>query len=112
MFDGSVYDPMYDETRLKKQIGRVFACMCVGEWRTLSEITTLTGDPESSISAQLRHLRKPRFGSYRVEKRPRGDRGAGLFEYRILPPAAIVELDGQGRFFAPLPGEIAVTMHN
>jgi hypothetical protein len=58
-----------------------------GRWRTLEEIhKTTLGEPVASISAQLRHLRKPRFGSYRVERRHRGDPGSGLYEYRVLPP--------------------------
>jgi hypothetical protein len=82
-FDGSDYDPRFDDQRLKKQIGRVWACMSDGLWRTLAEIQAETGDPQASISAQLRHLRKPRFGGYVVNKRARGDRGRGLFEYQL-----------------------------
>lgn len=55
------------------------------KWRTLNEIATLTDDPPASVSAQLRHLRKPRFGSYRVERR-RSFIDSGLYEYRVLPP--------------------------
>ncbi len=40
-------------------------------WLTLHEIAALTRYGEASISAQLRHLRKPRFGGHRVEKRRR-----------------------------------------
>jgi len=36
--------------------------------------------PENSISAQLRHLRKVRFGSFQVDKRHKGN---GLWEYRV-----------------------------
>ncbi len=54
-----------------------------GKWRTLDEIATFTGDPHASVSAQLRHLRKARFGGHKVEKRARGDRHCGLFEYRL-----------------------------
>lgn len=60
--------------------------MIDGKFRTLSEIARETGDPEASISAQLRHLKKPRFGSYIIEKQRRGDRNQGLFEYRLLMP--------------------------
>ena len=31
-----------------------------GDWRTLRSIADCTGDPEASVSAQLRHLRKDR----------------------------------------------------
>ena len=63
-FNGAVYDPDYDDARLTKQIGRVYDCMKDGKWRTLQEISNITGDPVASISAQLRHLRKERFGKY------------------------------------------------
>jgi hypothetical protein len=58
--------------------------MADGRWRTLAEIEAATGDPQASISAQLRHLRKRRFGSSVVERRPRGDRSAGLYEYALI----------------------------
>jgi hypothetical protein len=80
-----------------------------GAWLTLSEIAGLTEIGEASVSAQLRHLRKRRFGRHLVEKRPRrrprwvavarsadGKRCArrarvggerAVWEYRVLPPA-------------------------
>lgn len=82
-FNGPEYDPAFDKDRLTKQIGRVYQCMIDGRWRTLQEISDLTLDPESSVSAQLRHLRKPKFGAYLVFRRPRGDRAHGLFEYHL-----------------------------
>ena len=85
-FNGSDYNPALDDKRLTNQIGRIFNCMIDGKYRTLSEIAFITEDPEPSISAQLRHLRKPRFGSYIVEKRRRGVPSNGLFEYCLLPP--------------------------
>jgi hypothetical protein len=69
-----------DKKRLTGQINRVFSCMKDGRWRTLAEIEEITEDPQASISAQLRNLRKPRFGGYTVE---RANRGGGLFEYRL-----------------------------
>src|SRR6266849_1307281 len=40
-------------------------------WLTLDELTKLTHYPPASISAQLRHLSKPEYGGFAVEKRPR-----------------------------------------
>jgi hypothetical protein len=40
-------------------------------WMTLEELAHKTRYQEASISAQLRHLRKPRNGGYVVEKRRR-----------------------------------------
>lgn len=40
-------------------------------WLTLVELGRLTHYGEASISAQLRHLRKPQYGGFVVEKRRR-----------------------------------------
>jgi hypothetical protein len=82
-FNGPAYDPALDHQRLTRQLGRVFDLVQDGRWRTLQEIADATGDPHASISAQLRHLRKPRFGGYAVEKRRRSPYG-GTWEYRLV----------------------------
>lgn len=87
-FDGDDYIRDRDDPRLRAQVFRIFAVMIPGQWRTLREISKITGDPEPSISAQLRHLRKPRFGSYLLAKRHRGDEAVGLYEYQLKPPPA------------------------
>ena len=87
-FNGPDYRPKSDFSRLSKQHQRIKALMKDGKWRTLNEISEVTNDPEASISAQLRHLRKKRFGSYVLEKRNRGSKERGLFEYRLLPPGS------------------------
>jgi len=79
--DGQTYEPAKDKSRLNAQTRRVYSAMADGCWRTLAEISTETGDPEASVSARLRDLRKSRFGGYCVERRRRGD--GGLFEYRL-----------------------------
>jgi hypothetical protein len=81
-FNGSDYVPERDDVRLKGQILRVWNVVQDSKWRTLREISNLTGDPEASISAQLRHLRKPRFGAHTVEKEYVNN---GLFKYRVIP---------------------------
>ena len=81
-FNGPVYDQDRDGDRLSHQHQRVRELMADGQWRTLAEISAVTGDPPASVSAQLRHLRKPRFGSHLVEKRHLGQ---GLYVYRVLP---------------------------
>lgn len=85
-FDGPDYQPELDFKRLTGQLARIRNLMVDGTWRTLREISDETGDGEASISAQLRHLRKRRFGSHTVEKRRRGQGRAGLFEYRVTKP--------------------------
>lgn len=88
-FNGSDYVPALDHPRLARQHERIRDLMLDGEWRTLDEIATLTGDPAASISAQLRHLRKDRFGGWLIEKRSRADRTKGLYEYRMLSPTVV-----------------------
>lgn len=59
-------------------------------WLTLDELAKLTQYPQASISAQLRHLRKPEYGGYAVEKRPRdvgkvlrGEDFGTVWEYQL-----------------------------
>lgn len=66
--------------RLEGQILRIYRLMVDGGWRTLSEIERATGDPQASVSAQLRHLRKLRFGGHIVDKRRRTD---SQWEYQL-----------------------------
>jgi hypothetical protein len=80
-FNGPEYVPDRDHKRLSGQIKRVFDVMKDARWRTFDQIAGETGDPAPSISAQLRHLRKTRFGSHTVERR---HMGSGLYEYRLL----------------------------
>ncbi len=84
--DGSTYDHQRDGRRLAGQHCRVLAFMRDGEWHTLSEIAAHTKDPEASVSARLRDLRKPRFGSHNIE-REYVERG--LFRYRLVVQKAL-----------------------
>lgn len=83
-FNGADYVPSRDNARLTGQIARIFAAMKDGGWRTLREIALATEDPEASISARLRHLRKERFGGHEVNKRHRGEPANGLYEYQLI----------------------------
>ncbi len=92
-FDGPEYQPELDFVRLSGQIQAIRDFMLAqSAWLTLPEICAGlrtqhpgSGFPENSVQAQLRHLRKPRFGGYEVGKRRRGDGGRGLFEWRVFP---------------------------
>jgi hypothetical protein len=62
-------------------------------WLTLDELAKLTHYPPASIPAQLRHLRKPRFGGFVVEKRQRlsskllrGEDFGTVWEYHLRRP--------------------------
>ncbi len=61
-----------------------------GAWLTLAELAGMTRYPAASISAQLRHLKKPEFGNYELEKRMRdgadlysGNAHGAVWEYRL-----------------------------
>lgn len=65
-----------------------------GAWMTLRELGRLTRYGETSISAQLRHLRKTKCGGYVLEKRVRkaeivsSEEHFVVWEYRLTPRRA------------------------
>jgi hypothetical protein len=77
---GSTFNPERDAKRLNAQTQRVHDLMIDGNWRGLAQIAAATGDPEASVSARLRDLR--RFG-FTVERRYIAN---GLWEYRTVKP--------------------------
>lgn len=79
--DGATYSHIRDGSRLAAQHHRVLARLRDGEWWTLRRLSQATGDPEASISARLRDLRKARFGSHIIE-RQYVERG--LWRYRLV----------------------------
>ena len=86
-FVGSDYVPARDDARLSRQMDRVRDFMLGhGGWYTLAEIAEAISEPPSSISAQLRHLRKAKFGGYAVQKRQRTGSKGGTFEYHVAEP--------------------------
>ena len=85
LFHGSDYDPKLDGKRLSGQMLRVFEYMRNGKWYTLHEISSSINEPESSVSAQMRNLRKDRNGKHTIEKRRRGEPKNGLWEYKLIP---------------------------
>lgn len=96
-FDGKTYDPLFDRKRLDNQLGRVYEFMSRGGWYTLAEISAWTRDPEASVSARLRDLRKEKHGLYDVQGRPRGPREQGLYEYHL--GESLLDKNGQRLLF-------------
>ena len=78
--DGKTFDHARDARRLAGQHARVLSFMRSGSWHTLAEIASHTGDPEASVSARLRDLRKDRFGAHNIV-REYVERG--LWRYRL-----------------------------
>ena len=82
---GPAYEAEHDADRVSTQMESIRNYMtCAKDHRTLAEIEKATGHPAASVSAQLRHLRKPRFGGHTVHKRRRGEPSNGLWEYRVF----------------------------
>lgn len=80
-FNGADYQPPRDHARLRGQILDIFLLMKDGRWRTLNEISGATGHPAASVSAQLRHLRKDRFGGHTINREYIDN---GLYRYQLL----------------------------
>lgn len=83
---GPAFDIQQDGNRLMTQMDVIaslmFSARDAGQWLTLYEIEERTGYPSASISAQLRHLRKAKFGSHVVQKRRRKGY-VGTWEYVV-----------------------------
>ena len=74
-----------------------------GAWMTLRELARLTRYGETSISAQLRHLRKARCGGFVLEKRVRKPQVVSIeehfvvWEYRLTPRRAFARKRQESR---------------
>lgn len=79
-FDGDDIDQDRDKERLTGQLLRIWEVIKYGNWHTLRGLAKSTGDPEASISAQLRNFRKKKFGSHKIEKEYIEN---GLYRYRL-----------------------------
>jgi hypothetical protein len=97
LFDGETYEDERDRARLSSQLNRVWQVTQDRRWHTLAELSAALGEPEASISARLRDLRKDRFGSYTVKRRYVE---RGLWKYKVLPPLGE---DGEPIETSPLP---------
>lgn len=65
-FDGCVMPDQKES--LLNQMDTIFALMKDGKYRSLHEIQISTGYSTASISAQLRNLKKERFGGHTLNK--------------------------------------------
>ena len=79
-FDGDDIDHARDGERLTGQLLRIWEVIKDGKWYTLTDISIAAKATEASVSAQLRNLRKHRFGGHEIEKEYLDD---GLYRYRL-----------------------------
>lgn len=91
-----------EEAVISRQVEAIRALMADGVWRTLREITKYTGFPEASVSADLRSLRKKKYGAHKVDRRIRvgrvseyqvGERGFVVKNRRTSPAPSREALD-------------------
>jgi hypothetical protein len=73
-----------------RQLKAVYTIMLFGEWETFASIRASLwrydniGISEAGISARLRDLRKPEYGSHVIVRRATNHKG--VFEYRMVMP--------------------------
>jgi hypothetical protein len=85
LFDGRTYNAERDGQRLSTQLEAVRRILSDGRWWTLDEIRGFLHQRgidanDSSISARVRDLRKPKFGAHDVQRR---FIHRGLWAYRM-----------------------------
>jgi hypothetical protein len=84
-FGGSTFSPQLDSERLSTALGKVYALMRDGRWRTLNEIAVAVRCSEAGASARLRDLRKPKFRDVYPNQQVDSDRvEGGLWKYRVV----------------------------
>ena len=67
---------------LGRQTRRVYNLMKDQQWRTISQMASLTDCPETTASARLRDLRKEECGGHIVERKRAS--GVSRYKYRLI----------------------------
>jgi hypothetical protein len=84
-FPGPAYREEFDYERLTGQMAAVYRVMKDGRKRTIREVRDEVGKgSETGIAAAIRALRKPEYGSHRIEKERVGDPRSGLWAYYMI----------------------------
>ena len=97
-FHGTDYEPKRDAPRLLTQQERIRDLLLRqtqhGVWMTVPEIATTLGiSNHESIVRQIRYLRKPEHGEYRVERRKRRGLGLSVSEFQVREPLEVLQLE-------------------
>lgn len=89
-FDSGVTLTPEDHVRLGAQIARVKAVLETGRWYTVPDLQDAiwehfrVRDPENSLQAQIRNLRKPKHGGHTIERKREGN----CWYFRLMPEGA------------------------
>lgn len=81
-FDGADYQPDRDKQRLTTGQHKVRMYMENAGWKTIMQISEALDMYPPSVSADLRNLRKERFGGRTVDRRYVRN---GVYEYYLVP---------------------------
>ena len=81
-FDGDDYDSTRDKERLTKQRDKIRMYMEGRDYLTVQEVAEFFNYPENSVSAQMRNLRKKKFGGRIVDREYFGN---GLYKFKLMP---------------------------
>jgi hypothetical protein len=87
VFSGADYQPEIDFKPLIDQFKRIKNLMMDGRARTVDEIISAIKVPgkmdgANAVQAQLRNMRKPKFGGYTIVRNRRGETRES--EYRLI----------------------------
>lgn len=98
VFHGTEYDRRKHSKQLRSQQIRIRDFLlrqtAHGVWLTVPEIATALGiSNHESIVRQIRYLRKPEHGEYRVERRKRRGLGLSVSEFQVREPIEVLQLE-------------------
>ena len=102
MSRGATFDPKQDGPRTSNQLRVVRDILSDGAWHPGPDIVAEASEilkqtcSDSSITARIRDLRKPRHGGHQIDRRRRHE-GGGLHEYRMRAPGPPTLFGGDGR---------------
>lgn len=113
-FDGETYEPSEDRHRLSAQLDVVRGLMSNHGWWTIAQLADAVWKAgyratQQGLSARIRDLRKARFGANTVDRRRRGKRASGEWEYRLVPERELkARREEEERVIDELAGRLSV----
>lgn len=91
-------NPATNANRTDTVIGRTFELMRDGQWRTLTDISSETGDDPRRIASRLRDLRMTQYGGYSIDTQ---QQSAYVWKYRLTGVGAVAPLANQANQAQP-----------
>jgi hypothetical protein len=101
LFDGVTISPQVDDGRLTILQGRVYSYLRSHDWVTLRQLSEACRGTETSVSARIRDLRKPRWGEHEIQACHAS--GDGVWRYKMISSKQLLD----GRSSGPSPKKAA-----